>query len=246
MKRNIALTIVMMTAFIMNLSAKTFDIPSESTSDSSRKTVEATMFVNPFHGINIDMVASVRFVQGPQSRIEAQGPEHIIRLIDVQVKNDVLVMTARDDFKLKKGEKLSLTIYSPELTSLEQNGVGSFKIDTRLETPALKIVSTGVGNICMTDLHCQELHLELDGVGSVELKGEAQKVTYKSNGVGSIDAYEMLAQVAKVDLDGVGSIHCYASQRIDCFNNGVGSIFYKGNPEVENVHKEGIGSIKKR
>ena len=69
---------------------------------------------------------------------------------------------------------------------------------------------------------------------------------YKSDGVGTIKCYEMISKSTTVSLSGVGGVECYASELCELVNDGIGNISYKGNPEVENIKKSGIGNINRR
>lgn len=192
----------------LNASAKTLTItsePAENAAATDKKMVEAYMKVEPFETITIDLVLSVRFVQADKYCVEAQGTERLIKAIDIKVKDGQMTITSDKHYKINRGEKLTLTIYSPTLS-----------------------------------------RIVLNGVGNIELAGRTEKIIITSDGVGSVEAYDMVSKVTNVQMDGVGSIHCYASERIDCTNDGVGSIFYKGNPTIEHVRKTGVGSIKSK
>lgn len=233
----------------LNASAKTLTItsePAENAAATDKKMVEAYMKVEPFETITIDLVLSVRFVQADKYCVEAQGTERLIKAIDIKVKDGQMTITSDKHYKINRGEKLTLTIYSPTLSRIVLNGVGNVRIPDKLETKVMEVVNNGVGNIRFYDLQCDELIVKSTGVGNIELAGCADKVIITSNGVGSVEAYDMLSKVTNVQLDGVGSIHCYASERIDCTNDGVGSVFYKGNPTIEHVRKTGVGSIKSK
>lgn len=252
MNKVILSTILMSLLGIMTVAAiqpeepASFEITAESTTgDSSKKYVEATMRLEPFSQIKVDLVSNVRFEQSNKSRIVAEGPERIIKLLDVEVKGDVLKITAKKDYKLSKGEKLTLTIYSPTLNSVKLTGVGNFTAED-IETTSLAVINEGVGNIKVHDLHCQDVTVNLTGVGNVTIDGTAEEASFNSDGVGTIDAYDMEVKSAMVCLNGVGSVRCYASEQLDCFNNGVGSISFKGHPEKKDLRKNGVGSIREK
>lgn len=233
----------------LNASAKTLTItsePAENAAATDKKMVEAYMKVEPFETITIDLVLSVCFVQADKYCVEAQGTERLIKAIDIKVKDGQMTITSDKHYKINRGEKLTLTIYSPTLSRIVLNGVGNVRIPDKLETKFMEVVNNGVGNIRFYDLQCDELIVKSTGVGNIELAGRTEKIIITSDGVGSVEAYDMVSKVTNVQMDGVGSIHCYASERIDCTNDGVGSIFYKGNPTIEHVRKTGVGSIKSK
>jgi len=223
------------------------ELPAETSSKFTVKIVEAHMNVSPFTSIHSDVVATMRYVPSDRYRIEAEGPERIISAIDVRVEKGVLrITTSKKNLKMRRGERLSLTVYGRELKAIRLDGVGSFKCSERLEAPLLEVFNTGVGSINIDDLQCNEVVVKNEGVGTITLKGQTGKASIASDGVGSIYAYDLQSCNTIVHLNGVGSVQCHASESGEFINNGVGSILYKGRPETLSVHKNGIGSISAR
>lgn len=246
MKKTIIALSILLGGLSQNLQAEALKMNEPSTEKIVGKVVEAYINLNSFTELRTDVVASIKVVQSSRSRIEAQGPERIISVIDASVKEGVLHVTASKDLRMKNGEKLSLTIYTPMLSRIYQDGVGSIRCEGSFKTQEMEIINNGVGGVKMEDLQCQLLTVSSNGVGGIDLKGSTEKAVYQSDGVGSIDAYDMISKVTEVRLDGVGSVHCHASERIDARNCGVGSIRYEGNPEQVNVHCDGVGNIRRR
>ena len=220
--------------------------PEEKSAD--KKGVEAYINLDKFHEIVVDFVGNIKFVQSSESRIEASGPERIIRHTNADVSDGVLNIYFDEgaQIKMRKGEKLQLTIYSPTLTRINLRGVSDLKASGTVNTPAIEILNDGVGNISFADLQCKKLTVVSNGVGNISLKGTTDSASYKSDGVGSINAYEMISKVTVVSLNGVGGVQCYASEQCDLVNNGIGNIHYKGTPAVERIQKNGIGSISRK
>lgn len=246
MKKTIIALAILLGGLSQCLQAETLTMNETPAGKTVNKVVEAYINLNSFDELRTDVVASIKVIQSDRSRIEAQGPEHVISVIDATVKEGVLHITARKDIRMKNGEKLSLTIYTPTLSRIHQDGVGSIKCEGTFKTPKMEIINNGVGSVKMEDLQCKLLTVTSNGVGGIELTGDTEKAVFQSDGVGSIDAYDMRSKVTEVRLDGVGSVHCHASERIDARNSGVGSIRYEGDPEQVNVHCDGVGSIRKK
>lgn len=246
MKKAFFTLAILLGGITLNLHAKSLTISEVPSESSANKMVEAYINLDTFSELRTDVVANIKVVQGDRCRIEAKGPEHIISLIDASVKEGELYVTFTKDIRMKNGEKVALTIYTPTLSRICQDGVGSIKCDGSFDTPKMDITNNGVGSVKLSDLRCELLTVSSNGVGGIDLSGTTRKAIYNSDGVGSIDAYDMHSEATEVSLNGVGSIHCHASQRIDARNSGVGSIRYDGDPEKVNIHCDGIGSIRRR
>ena len=219
---------------------------SESTSGRSVKVVEAHINLAPFTAVRSDVVATIRYIPSDRHRIEAQGPERIISAIEARVDKGVLHITSKGKLRMRRGERLILTVYGRELSTVRIDGVGNFKCSETVNADRLEIVNSGVGNINFEDIQCNDLVVKNEGVGNITLKGATTTATYMSDGVGSIYAYDLLSHDTTVNLNGVGSVQCHASERCEYTNNGVGNILYKGRPEVQRIHKNGVGNISAR
>lgn len=221
---------------------------AEPVPSAAVKMVDAHINLQPFHSISTDVLGGIRFCPSDRYRIEATGPERIIRAIDVKVENGVLRINVKKDaqIKMRQGEKLHFVIYGQSLSSLRLDGVGNFKCSDAIRTDTLEIMNTGVGNIRLEDLQCRELIVKNEGVGNITLKGRADKATYMSDGVGNIYAYDLQSRAAVVSLNGLGSVQCHSSESADYTSNGIGHIYYKGNPPVQRIHKNGLGAISRR
>lgn len=247
MKKTFFALALLLAGLTQHVQAEAFTMNEKPIAETpAGKIVEAYINLDSFDGISNDLVASIVVIQDDCSRIEAEGPERIISVIDASVQEGVLRITSTKDLRMKNRERLTLTVYTPTLCRIHQLGVGSIRCEGYFETPTMEIINDGVGSVKISDLHCDLLTVTSNGVGGIDLKGTTRKAIYTSDGVGSIEAYEMLSELTEVSLNGVGSIHCHASQRIDARNSGVGSIRYSGKPRKVNVHSDGIGSIRRR
>ena len=238
-------------ALVLGITPAFSEAKSSSDSEAPKvivKMVEAHMNLAPFTAVSSDIVGNIVYVPSDRYRIEAEGPERIINNIDARVKDGVLRITTKKSTKVKmvRGEKLTLTIYGQSLQKVRLDGVGNFKCPETIDTQKMEIVNTGVGSIRMDNLLCDELIVKNEGVGNITLKGKTEKASILSDGVGSIYAYDMQSLHTTVNLNGVGSVQCHAAENCELTSNGVGHIYYKGNPAVERIHKNGVGAISKR
>ena len=226
--------------------ASPMTIENADSNDKSER-VDAHMNLTPFTGMQSDVVADITFIQSDgEYAIDATGPERIIRLIDVKIKDGLVRITSTQDYKMKRGEKVRLTVYAPTLNVIRQDGVGQVKVPDCLDVETLDIVLNGVGNVKISDLRCSQLNVRANGVGNVDIAGTADNAVYMSDGVGSIDAEDLQADNVTIKLNGVGSVECYANKSIEGHNSGVGSVRYSGNPENVRISNNGVGSVRRK
>ncbi len=224
----------------------------EKFSDSieNDKSITRTYDVSKgFHAINSDIIGNIIFVQTAEKNptLKITAPEEYLKQIEVTVKNGVLTLVGKDkNLKIKrnKSSNIQVCISGPQLDNLKMMGVGNFNANEGLKSSDLSIESTGVGNININNIDCNNATVFNSSIGNVKLSGTANKVVLKSDGVGGIVAENLKAKSVVATCDGVGNITCYATEKLNASMNGVGSIKYKGNPKEKEFKKDGIGSIK--
>lgn len=202
--------------------------------------------VKEFSKIDVSTVGDVFFTQSTDGSTSVQiyGPDNIIALMQVEVKDNTLILNTEKHKKIRNLKKMKITISSPVLVGLYFKGVGDISIEDSLVTSNLEIESKGVGNVKVNALECTVLKVSSMGVGNVELKGLAKDAIFTSKGVGDIEAVDLKAHSVEASSQGVGNISCYATESLSASVKGVGSINYKGVPKEKNFSKGGIGTIK--
>ena len=218
---------------------------SEAEAPDKSNTVIARIDLPAFSGIYSDVVANITIEQGNEYFIEAQGPEHLIQLIEPELQQEggTLTIKAKKEYKVKKNG-ISIRIVTPQLSLIYNEGVGNICTKGAFKTQMMTITNEGVGNITIESMECERMQVVNEGVGNVDLIGKATNAVFKSEGVGNINAYNFEVSNLNADLKGVGSIECYVTERFTCDANGVGSIYYKGNPKQTHISANGLGKVR--
>lgn len=212
----------------------------------SKKFITRDYKVNDFNALEATTVGDIYYTQATdgKSTLQIYGPDNIVQLIQVTVKNNSLVLTTDKHKKIKNANKLKITISSPDLNKIDFKGVGNIHIDSKFVTESLDIESKGVGDINIQELDCRNLTVNSMGVGNVDVQGKAVNASLISKGVGDVKAADLEAENVIASSNGVGNIRCNATLSLDASVKGVGSIDYKGSPAKKSFSKKGIGSIK--
>ena len=162
------------------------------------KVITRTYDVYGFDAVYISTLCNISFVQSANDTysLKIRGSEDVISKISVEIKNGVLCLEEvrrRNNAKTK----VEVIIAAPQLHSINSEGVGDFVIKNGLKTTDLKIQSSGVGNVIIDKLNCDNLSAILNGVGYIELSGVAEEASFNLNGVGSIKANNLKANEVK-------------------------------------------------
>lgn len=213
----------------------------------SKNKITKKYSIESFNKIENKAPASIVFTQGEATTVEAYGPDNYISHLVVTADNGTLSIGVDEDkYKNFKNSKIVISITSPELCSIKQRGVGSITLKDSVKVGDLSIQAEGVGSIESNALIANSINVSQEGVGSINLRGQANSAKYYLDGVGSLKAKEMIVTDATVEQNGVGSVSCYASGTINISAQGIGSVNYYGNPEVTGLKKSGIGSVKSK
>jgi hypothetical protein len=199
--------------------------------------------MEPFNEVDLDLMGNVKIVQGKGDdyRVVISAPDNYIEFYKFSVdghelNGDIMHSGALDTDDVK------ITIYTPELRSLENEGLATIIIDS-LTTRSLSVENSGVGAMKLRNLSINKLAVECSGVGGITMSGQAAWVRLDCSGVGSIDARNLKARRVQGEVNGVGSINCHATDTLKATVNGVGSFKFAGNPGVKKLSDNGVGSI---
>ena len=211
---------------------------------------EGKIFVegDEFSRINFKSIGEVFLTQGDVCNVEFSGPSDLIEKIKTTVNDGELSITynakIRDwsDLQLLGSPKLNYAITLKSLEAINMGGAGNLEAG-HLEGETLLLSHSGLGKMQIEDLHCQELTVELGGLGEVVVKGVVQSQVVDLSGAGSYEAEELESQTAKVGLSGAGSANVWVEGELDANVSGVGSIRYKGNAAITQS-SSGLGDIK--
>lgn len=217
--------------------------PSSSSRPSDNQ-ITKKYNVTPFQEIDNKAPVHIIFTQGNTFQVEVEGPDNYIENLQVQIKDSTVLIATKqkNDFKFRK-DYVTFHITSPTLKTVNQRGVGNITLCDTVRVNDISLICSGVGSIRTDALFAQELEVYQLGVGSMDLKGEAQQGKFRLEGVGSLEARNMKMSDLVVEQSGVGSISCYASETISIASSGVGSVNYYGHPHVKSLSKKGIGSV---
>jgi hypothetical protein len=179
--------------------------------------------VDTFTKIELGGAFSADVTMGKETSLEIKGDENLLPFIKTEVIDGVL--------KIYNLERLS-----PQ-TTLKATVVCS---------SLNEITLSGAGDIHLSGLHEESLHLVISGAGKMTAAGECKNFSMRLSGAGSLEGKELKTTIAKVHLSGTGKAALFVSEELEAKVSGIGSIDYYGNPPKVNPIVSGIGTINKR
>ena len=151
-------------------------------------------------------------------------------------------MTVRLTGSHQRIKTLEFDVFAPSFTLIEQNDVADIKCIDGFTSNELTILQNDDGDINLYNLNLQNLYIELNDVGNIELSGMTEDITASLEGVGEIHLFEMNCKTAEVILSGIGDIEINASESLEIDLLGVGSVYFRGSPNIV-INKTGVGQI---
>jgi len=203
--------------------------------------VERDYDVRPFSRIYLKGPYRVLLRQGEDPGLRIVATESQLDRIEVDSGNGMLsVEWDKNDIRKTKDIELQITFKTLERIEI----VGAIKMESIgiLRVENLKIEFEGAGDVDL-ELEAEKIIAEIEGVGSFELSGKTIYHKVDFSGVGSYNARDLFSDYTIVDSNGVGNVKVYAAREFIGNANGVGSVDYWGDPDEEDIHATGVGSV---
>jgi hypothetical protein len=189
--------------------------------------------LSAFQALQHDGLGDVYIHPADYYSLEVKTHDDIQKDIIFYVENGTLRLDEEvSNRKENSIDRLELHVFVPTLTDIELNGVGNITCPSGFSNYRLNINSDGVGNIEIRNLDLERLIVRHDGVGDIRISGDAAETDYYLKEVGNIYGFSLRTEICYAELSGVGNIETWTVDRLHAHADGVGNIYYTGNPEV--------------
>lgn len=183
--------------------------------------------VGDFNAIDVEGATRLEITVGSPAAVEVEGRERFVDRLQTEVRDRTLHVTAtrKDWLTIGTSPRVTVRIRLPSLASLDVRG----------------------GNdVQLTGLTGGDTRIHLEGASNLNGSGHLEGLDVFMAGAGHADLAGLIARSAKVTVAGVGNVTVHAEEALDATMNGVGAIFYLGNPHQVNTHMNGLGTISQR
>jgi len=197
--------------------------------------------VGDFTGVKVGDSFEVIITQGENNSVKVETTEDNLSKVKTEVKDGILIIST--DGVIKSAEDIIINIEAKNLTSIDVTGAAEVKTKTALTSQNITIESNGAGDVNL-ELKAGEIKTKISGAGDITLKGTCDLLDASVNGAGSLKASNLEATKVKAKVSGAGDARVNVKQSLDADVSGAGSIIYKGNPVDRNVNISGAGSVR--
>lgn len=190
----------------------------------SGKVVNETRNVSNFDGLIIEGAGKINIDRTGTESLSITTDDNLLQYIDTQVRGGKLVIEFKPKIMFDRFTDLSFNLTVKDLNSLQVNGAA--RIDAK-------------------NLQGDQITVNIDGAGAINLAGKVNQLTTSLKGVGTFNSENLQANRATVTNDGTGGAIVRVSESLNATLSGVGYIEYIGNPQVtKNI--SGLGAVRQR
>ena len=151
--------------------------------------VTKTYKVDSFQSIELNAVGTIYLTQSDTYSLKIEGEEGEVNKLQIKQSNEKLTIQNQDSekqFKKNKENMLTIHLTTPQLKSLDFNGVGKLELLNQWTLEQFKINFTGVGVLEIKKLKCQALDVNITGVGKGDVCVECEKLKASVDGIGGL------------------------------------------------------------
>lgn len=203
--------------------------------------IEKTFEVDDFTRIYLRGPYEVHLRQSSTCALTILAKESYMERLEVSSDGGELTIEL-DGKNFKKTKAIEVYINFKDLEKLEIEGAADLTCENRIKTNNLKIEFEGAGNVEL-NVETDKIISEIAGVGNFEIEGETDYHKVEFDGIGSYDARDLKSKYTIVESNGIGSVRVYASNKFRGEANGIGSVDYYGDPDDVSIDATGLGSV---
>lgn len=184
----------------------------------------------------------VELVQGTLGKVEVNGEENIIPLVQFNEENDTLKLSLKDE-NFNSNKPLTVVVEVDENLELIREADYSFVTNIgELNLGDITIQNHGYGGRMELNLQANQLNISQIGDGSIDIDGTAQSLSFEGMGSGSFDSRDLSTSEVELTANGSFDIHIFSTEKLNLNATGSGRIRYSGNPSQ--VNKNLVGAIR--
>lgn len=235
MKSFLNFTLLAVTAITLN-SCQLFINCEEGQGNLVKKEVP----IERFDEVTLEGSYQLYLIQGDSQKVYIQAQENLIPLLNTKVKRGHWEIYF--DPCVKSSEAIEIFATVSALKQINIEGSGKVKGENTLKSNQLKLNIDGSGKMQL-DLDVKELESEINGSGDISLSGKTKKHQIEVNGSGDMEAYDLMSDNCEIEINGSGDVKIYVSYDLKAEVNGSGDIYYKGSVKNINSSINGSGNL---
>lgn len=182
--------------------------------------------LSAFSKIDASGATSISFKTSDALSMSVEADASEIKNVQTYVKNNVLYIKTKGDFKHPVKVSLSASTFN----GLHLTGASSFVASGDIKNDSISIDCTGASSVNMSLVN-KAVRTHMDGASSVNLSGTTQRLDAHVTGASTLKAFDLKSAVATIDASGASTAKVFASQKLSGNCTGASNIKFKGDPK---------------
>lgn len=187
-----------------------------------------------------NMMNRIEITQGEQEALTIEAGAEILPKIRTTLRGRELAIWLDGSLLDKLGFALATSLTRPvvhyqltvrDLAYLELTGLVQASA-AELRAGSLSLKLKGAGEIVVGSLTAQQVAVDLDGAGRIELSGQVEGQDVTIQGPGLYEALNLQSRTARVSLKGLGRARVWAADELGVKVRGIGRVEVRGTPTI--------------
>jgi hypothetical protein len=210
------------------------------------KVVTEERHTAAFSRIHIEDKFETRLIQSPEFHISITCGENIISNIKTKVEEGVLSITNHNTCNFVRGykESIRITIFSPTVSYLVNDGVGAVEFDSGFKQDSISVRVASSGDVHLRGAF-RVIRSSSNGNGDMTISGTTRELFLYTNGINFVNTRALaVTNYMFIHSVTIGDCHINAAdtRQFDYNIQGRGNIYYYGTPGVINDYSEPSGT----
>lgn len=205
---------------------------------SNGNTINETRYPGAFTEVKVFNSIDLEIVEGPDFKVEVSAGQHIIKKISTTIKDSVLTILNSSNCNFVRGykKKVIVTVTVPQISKVENWGVGTATFKSDFKGTYLKVVAESSGDIHVTGNYIK-VSTYSNGNGDIYLEGSSDTLNIFMNGTNFLYGDNFIVnQYANSETHSLGDcfVNLAVAKQLDFQIYRSGNIYYEGTPAVIN------------
>jgi len=197
--------------------------------------------VSDFHKIHLSGIGNLIITQGEEESLMIEADDNIMPIIEADVLGDELNIGFKRGYTFTPSATVKFYLTVVDLDEISLSGAGNIDCED-FRTEVLQFDVSGAGDLDF-DLDAERVEVVVSGAGNIILSGKVDSQEIEINGAGKYDGEDLESRQCEIRVSGAGSATVDVSELLDVEINGVGNVYYTGNPSVTQ-DISGLGKIR--
>lgn len=197
--------------------------------------------LSSFNELVVEVPANVTIVISDSVQCVISAQKNIADVIETSVEGDQLSIVSKQRFRATKPINIVLSVRS--ISSIRVDGSGDINTINTIKGDDLNLNINGSGNIDIS-AEVTDLHSKINGSGDIKITGKVSTHKGQINGSGNFLGTELLSEETKININGSGDAKINAGSLLDVTIVGSGNVSYKGTPTIR-TKITGSGEVSK-